>query len=463
MSGNGNILFGGAGGGGGSAGPARNGLSVDAGGFVVLGQEPGAGGDPAKLLDDRQVPMEGFAVTFEGSTGAVVEINDDHLEEGGLDSPDSYQGWIGTPNNYGTAYAGHGEADRFYGATWERFNGVNSYPRPNVVGQFWSYNMDPGSSLYNGAESGFGFRTETDFDLNGLGFDVFEFHLPQVVLANGLAFRPWSMYMEKSNGITQLQSQIQNYNFNTLNEDETYFAWTCVTSGSNPGEDRQNHLTLTARGEASLSDITFTDQDATFAPLLLQWDRGSAVISLGGAGSSVNNWGISVIGNIVQTGNAAAGTSFYQVTTQGIDQQTTFSCQLFADTFNNNPTYLFDRRLASGSLLIGDGNNGGEVTWGNDRNANVSGIANGVYDGGTETCFDVVIASKDTDSAIHNQAVFGRNGNTTLRGGLQTGDPGSGAALWELGQQHAAAVTVNLTQYVEVNIGGAVVKLAICN
>lgn len=42
------------------ANSARNGLSVDATGFIVLGQDVGAVGNPAALLNNREIPLAGF-------------------------------------------------------------------------------------------------------------------------------------------------------------------------------------------------------------------------------------------------------------------------------------------------------------------------------------------------------------------------------------------------------------------
>lgn len=44
---------------------------------------------------------------------------------------------------------------------------------------------------------------------------------------------------------------------------------------------------------------------------------------------------------------------------------------------------------------------------------------------------------------------------------IQTGDPGSGVAPWKLGGVIPGAVALDAANYVEVNINGAVVKLAI--
>lgn len=46
---------------------AYNGLSVDAAGKIVLGQDVGAAGNPAILLNDREIPMAGFYLDFKGS------------------------------------------------------------------------------------------------------------------------------------------------------------------------------------------------------------------------------------------------------------------------------------------------------------------------------------------------------------------------------------------------------------
>jgi hypothetical protein len=69
MGGQTNILFGSIGNGGGAAlKGARNGVSVDTGGYVVLGEDIGEAGSPAALLSDREVPMAGFYLNlFDGN------------------------------------------------------------------------------------------------------------------------------------------------------------------------------------------------------------------------------------------------------------------------------------------------------------------------------------------------------------------------------------------------------------
>jgi len=56
------------------------------------------------------------------------------------------------------------------------------------------------------------------------------------------------------------------------------------------------------------------------------------------------------------------------------------------------------------------------------------------------------------------------NGNTIQLGSLSTVDPTSGQGpAWKLGARKAATVTLDTTQYVEVNIGGTTYKLAVVN
>jgi trimeric autotransporter adhesin len=59
--------FGSAGGGGGIVvAGARNGVSVDSGNNIVLGQNVGAAGNPAVLLSPREVPMAGNSILWSG-------------------------------------------------------------------------------------------------------------------------------------------------------------------------------------------------------------------------------------------------------------------------------------------------------------------------------------------------------------------------------------------------------------
>lgn len=61
---------------------ANNGLSVDTGGFVVLGNDVGDVSQPAKLLSDREIQTDGFGVNFKNldditeiDAGQIVLLN----------------------------------------------------------------------------------------------------------------------------------------------------------------------------------------------------------------------------------------------------------------------------------------------------------------------------------------------------------------------------------------------------
>lgn len=73
--GQGNIIYGSAGSGSGGGGiavaGARNGLTIEADGFIVLGQDISEAGDPGQLLSNREIPNEGFYLDFFGDGGMV--------------------------------------------------------------------------------------------------------------------------------------------------------------------------------------------------------------------------------------------------------------------------------------------------------------------------------------------------------------------------------------------------------
>jgi hypothetical protein len=60
-----------------AANSARNGLSVDSSGHIVFGNDVGDGTAPAKLLNNRFVPMEGFDIDFNNGTIHIEGITGD--------------------------------------------------------------------------------------------------------------------------------------------------------------------------------------------------------------------------------------------------------------------------------------------------------------------------------------------------------------------------------------------------
>ena len=58
-------------------------------------------------------------------------------------------------------------------------------------------------------------------------------------------------------------------------------------------------------------------------------------------------------------------------------------------------------------------------------------------------------------------AILSNSGNLEVTGSIKTGAPTGGtAAAWKLGSRVAATVVVNTTEYIEIDIGGTLYKLA---
>lgn len=67
--------------------------------------------------------------------------------------------------------------------------------------------------------------------------------------------------------------------------------------------------------------------------------------------------------------------------------------------------------------------------------------------------------SGTTEAAWTDRAEWDNTGLFWTYAGLKTGDPGLGAGTWKLGTVQAGAVALDTANYVEVDIGGTVVKL----
>jgi hypothetical protein len=141
---------------------------------------------------------------------------------------DSYVFENAIPDNYNVGL-GQGLFSR-----WIESNFVNPVSgRKDVVGSFWSYNLNPGSSVIIPGEAAFGFKTETFYEQDGT--QLMEFHLPEIVDNTGVAHRIWSMYSHRPDGFTYLQSQLGSLSFRPSYDNTGASEWMSIFSGGTVG------------------------------------------------------------------------------------------------------------------------------------------------------------------------------------------------------------------------------------
>ena len=334
-----------------------------------------------------------------------------------------YTMWNGYPSNYGVSYAPYGKGMNFTQG-WQRFDGVNvPISRPNVVGIAWGYNTTPGGGILDTAEqAGFGFRTETFYNLNSSGRGTTEIHWPEFYANHGATtFRPWSYYIDNLTGAVIHQSQIQSFNFNTKNQNKPYYGWSAATSNNDSSINVAQNISLGV-GNGAGGGNTFTRiinyADGYFAPLTEVYDRGSYTLALG-SGLSYNNYALSFAGNMQVTGASGQNSSSIWLHSSS-DIPTIYSIQLNSSTFNNNPSFNFDRRY-NGSTTLPDATNAGEILW--NTNTYLRAVTDGTYFQGN--CEDIIIHGADTDGGQYDQLTVGRNGNITVRKSVIAGGAGN--------------------------------------
>jgi hypothetical protein len=95
---------------------ARNGLTVDSGGYIVLGQDISAAGNPGELISNREIPQQGFYLNIWGDTTVISSMQ--HAPSG-----------LGTPLELYDAITGSATRPM---ALFQQANGTSS--ATNVLG-----------------------------------------------------------------------------------------------------------------------------------------------------------------------------------------------------------------------------------------------------------------------------------------------------------------------------------------
>jgi hypothetical protein len=286
---------------------ARNGLSIDASGFVILGEPVGSATQPAKILDDQEIPMNSFDLDWLTGSNQYFAISG-----GGQFQTAFYngnqntsrpiviftkQGFSPGSNPYGNFYV---DLDQTY------LNSDGQYDSALSIG----YNLDGTGNKVNPNEAAFGTVLESHY-LQFPPDAQFEWYLTSYA-KDGNNNRHIFMVVDKVNGFTNLDFAVDNFQFaqTAVSGGLTYAGWSIAG--------------LTLNGKAG-SNVTFVmesnapNTDAAFAITCLAGSNGVVSFGLAGTGTSraweFLNGGFVVDANLALGGNAIALNS--SVTTAG--------------------------------------------------------------------------------------------------------------------------------------------------
>lgn len=372
---------------------ARNGVSVDADGYVVLGND--IGDDVGQLISDREIPLMGFSIDFTdvlagsylrlsgGNAPLTAMIDSKVTDAGGLDN----------------------------GARW-----ADIYADlPGFLDGILLHNEDEGESSY----SQFRITTDGQFYETRLGvYNRFHGSYPNT-------------------GFLLTTNEIFNIG-NEGPEQNTVFRWLC--GGHIFQTIFQDRMTLSAPDGSTYPLFVTSDIPGSggvqinFRAIVFPNDSNSAISFTSGGGIfyGSNNTGDLNIFNESGIDNGrikVTGANVTQIIPKANGNTIGFEF-LAADL--TGPYQLLDVNINSGQMRVGGIGGSGHY---------VSFYANGAERGLID---------------VSGAAPF-----WNFKTPIQTSDPGSGVAKWMLGRVIADTVALDTTQYVEVNIGGAVVKLAV--
>jgi hypothetical protein len=318
---------------------ARNGTSIDSGNFVVWGNLAGVAGNPAKLLNNREVPFNGNSVSFlDGLNTDPIISHIDFFTPNTVGAPmmNFVQVGNGTtdqsgnsgfffslqPSNFGVTYPSNFAPGSVI--TMQRW-GIgyvlaNSNDNSGIIGMpdavlSFGYNTAANGSRISTGDASWRLGFETHFinDLEGPESN-FEFHLPEITVFDGMAYRINSYYIDKTNAFGINLRTINQTTFfaqaeNVLNQDTPYFEISRAFDGaqltffpaSNTGRDvgiiRWQDLggDSTIMGSFGSGDWAVQSSAAGSPGMIMNPDGSLLLQQTNPAGNSI---GTTVIGNI---------------------------------------------------------------------------------------------------------------------------------------------------------------------
>jgi hypothetical protein len=203
-------------GGGGGAPPgfinvagAKNGLSVEAGGFIELGQHIGAIGNPAQLLNSREIPLNSLNLNLRYQDGAVLSFDDEFR---GMLLIDPGTNVSGVPIGLITIQ-GRTPGVNPFGNFWHTLDQSFTNPdgQTDAVYQ-WGYNQNGVGGVVVANECEVHYAIESHFQQGGVGTGQMEVHL-QSTAKNGDVNRHFSYDIQCANGETSGFSEVDSFNW----------------------------------------------------------------------------------------------------------------------------------------------------------------------------------------------------------------------------------------------------------
>jgi hypothetical protein len=200
------------------------------------------------------------------------------------------------PKGYGQTGYPTGRPSMFSGLGYQRYPGVNADGRPNVVGLIFGYNGGFNNPILAN-EATWGVRTETWYQLGGIGHSEFHGVMPEFKSTNGISRRLASAYVNNLTGYTNYNLQIDNMN---------------VMRGASDTPQLSSSINRLLAGFKGVGDIVLKNQDsannATQISLALNGTIFSNQVAAGA--QPLNNFAFNSVVN-VQPGTSYGSSSTY--------------------------------------------------------------------------------------------------------------------------------------------------------